>query len=237
MYIYEWVLKVEKRQLWVRPFEWMVETQLCKLRGTSDRNVRWTCLFYISFIIWFLWTKPTIWLLTLSFTKNPVYDETFFSSSTASSKNKAVDYAIWFRALNFIFRSKKKMGLLKADFDQIPVSIARYYIWRFSPYRIFCFFVGNATQVKTRAGAYMYMYNNCDFFVCFRTYLFVRALLAKILNPRRYRKPVRNLWSRFELDPSTVARVAGAQSFFFPGVDKTISRGFGEIMTQRQQQQ
>ena len=82
----------------------------------------------------------------------------------------------------------------------------------------------------------MYMYN-CDFFVCFRTYLFVRALLAKILKLRRYRKAVRNLWSRFELDPSTVARVAGAQSFFFPGMDKTISRGFGEIMTQRQQQQ
>ena len=95
---------------------------------------------------------------------------------------------------------------------------------------------------------------NCDFFVCFRTYLFVRALLAKILKLRRYRKPVQNLWSRFELDPSTVARVAGAQSFFFPGVDKTISRGFsktlfifiahtiffffcGEIMTPRPQQQ
>ena len=62
----------------------------------------------------------------------------------------------------------------------------------------------------------MYMYN-CDFFVCFRTYLFVRALLAKIVKLRRYRKPVRNLWSRFELDPSTVARVAGAQSFFFSG--------------------
>ena len=63
---------------------------------------------------------------------------------------------------------------------------------------------------------YMYMYN-CDFFVCFRTYLFVRAFLAKILKLRRYRKPVRNLWSRFELDPSTVAHVAGAQSFFFSG--------------------
>ena len=49
---------------------WMVETQLCKLRGTSDTFVRWTCLFYISFIIWFLWTQPTIWLLILSFTKN-----------------------------------------------------------------------------------------------------------------------------------------------------------------------
>ena len=33
------------------------------------RHVRWTCLFYISFIICFLWTKPTIWLLILSFTK------------------------------------------------------------------------------------------------------------------------------------------------------------------------
>ena len=29
------------------------------------RHVRWTCLFYISFIIWFLWTKPTMWLLIL----------------------------------------------------------------------------------------------------------------------------------------------------------------------------
>ena len=40
---------------------WMVETQLCKLRGTSDtlHNM-------------FLWTinKSTMWLLILSFTKN-----------------------------------------------------------------------------------------------------------------------------------------------------------------------
>ena len=72
---------------------------------------------------------------------------------------------------------------------------------------------------------------NCDFFGCFRTYLSVRALLAKIVKLRRYRKPVQNLWSRFELDPSTVARVAGAQSFFFfPGVDKTISRSFSETL-------
>ena len=27
------------------------------------RHVRWTCLSYISFIIWFLWAKPAIWLL------------------------------------------------------------------------------------------------------------------------------------------------------------------------------
>ena len=36
----------------------MVETQLCKLRGTSD-----------TFTSWFLWTKRTI-LLMLSFTQN-----------------------------------------------------------------------------------------------------------------------------------------------------------------------
>ena len=64
----------------------------------------------------------------------------------------------------------------------------------------------------------------CEIFVCFRNYLFVRALLAKTLKLRRHRKAVRNLSSRFEHDPSTVARVAGAQSFFFSGVDKAISR-------------
>ena len=60
----------------------------------------------------------------------------------------------------------------------------------------------------------MYRYI-CEIFVCFRTHLFVRALLAKTLNLRRHRKAVRNLWSRFELHPSTVARVAGSQSYFF----------------------
>ena len=55
----------------------------------------------------------------------------------------------------------------------------------------------------------------CEFFVCFRTYLFVRALLGKTLNLRRHSKAIRNLSSRFELDPITVARVVGAQSFFF----------------------
>ena len=34
------------------------------------RHVRWTCLFYISSIMWFLWTKPTIWLLIPSFAKS-----------------------------------------------------------------------------------------------------------------------------------------------------------------------
>ena len=60
----------------------------------------------------------------------------------------------------------------------------------------------------------MYTYI-CEFFVCFRTYLFVRALLAKPVKLRRHRKAVRNLSLRIELDPSAVARLAGAQSFIF----------------------
>ena len=50
---------------------WMVETQLRKLRGTSHTFVGrvYFILRSISFIIWFLWTKPTIWLLILSFTE------------------------------------------------------------------------------------------------------------------------------------------------------------------------
>ena len=54
--------------------DWMVETQLCKLRGTSDTFQRTSLdvlILYqvLSFIIWFLWTKPTIWLLIPSITK------------------------------------------------------------------------------------------------------------------------------------------------------------------------
>ena len=63
----------------------------------------------------------------------------------------------------------------------------------------------------------------CEIFVCFETNLFVRALLAKTLKLRRHRKAVRNLSSRFELDPSTVARVAGSQKFFPLAVDKGSS--------------
>ena len=33
------------------------------------RHVRWACLFCISFIMWCLCTKPTMWLLILSFTR------------------------------------------------------------------------------------------------------------------------------------------------------------------------
>ena len=32
------------------------------------RHVRWACLLYVSFIIWCLWTKSTIWSLILNFT-------------------------------------------------------------------------------------------------------------------------------------------------------------------------
>ena len=68
----------------------------------------------------------------------------------------------------------------------------------------------------------MYTYI-CDFFVCFGSYLFVRALLAKTLGTSTQegrQKPVVELG----LDPSTVARVACSQSFFLAGVDKTVSR-------------
>ena len=40
--------------------DWMVETLQA---AWYIRRVRWTCLFYISFIFWCLWTKPTIFLL------------------------------------------------------------------------------------------------------------------------------------------------------------------------------
>ena len=72
----------------VRTTIWMVETQLCKLKYTPEywvlKNVsceydlfEWLKLkaaWYIRHvrIIWFLWTKPTIWLLILSFTQNIV---------------------------------------------------------------------------------------------------------------------------------------------------------------------
>ena len=80
---------------------------------------------------------------------------------------------------------------------------------------------GNTPLPEGEPCLYTYV---CEFFVCFRTFLFVRALLAKTQKLRRHSKAVRNLSSMFDLDPSTVARVAGAQSFFFSGVDKTISR-------------
>ena len=60
---------VEERQLWVRPIDWIVETQLCKVRGTSDTFVG---VLILSFVIWFLWTKATLWLLIRSFTKKNV---------------------------------------------------------------------------------------------------------------------------------------------------------------------
>ena len=56
--------KVEKRQLGARPIEWL------KLNFASCvyiRRVRWTCLFYNSFITWLLWTKRTVWLLILKY--------------------------------------------------------------------------------------------------------------------------------------------------------------------------
>ena len=60
-----YVYTFEKRPLWVRPNEWL---QINFATAWYIRHVRWACLFYISFIIWFLLSKPTIWLLILSFT-------------------------------------------------------------------------------------------------------------------------------------------------------------------------
>ena len=80
--------------------DWMVKTQLCNLRGTSDTFVgrpyfswktlasceydrfngwnstsqaAWYIIRHVRIIIWFLWTKRTMWwLLILSFTQNIV---------------------------------------------------------------------------------------------------------------------------------------------------------------------
>ena len=47
-----------KRRLWVQPFEWLkLNFASCLVHQTRSHNT-------------FLWTKPTIWLLILSFTKN-----------------------------------------------------------------------------------------------------------------------------------------------------------------------
>ena len=64
-----------KKKKWktsaVSTTDWMVETQLCNLRGTSDTFVgRAYFIFHTSkYIIWCLWTNPTIWLLILSLRK------------------------------------------------------------------------------------------------------------------------------------------------------------------------
>ena len=80
---------------------------------------------------------------------------------------------------------------------------------------------GNIPLPEGGACMYTYIYET---FVRFRTYLFVRALLVRTLKQCRHKTAVRNLSSRDDLDPSTVACVAGAQIFFFSEVDKTISR-------------
>ena len=48
---------------WVQPFEWLKLNFASCVVQQYIRRVR---------IIWFLWTKPTIWLLILSFTQNIV---------------------------------------------------------------------------------------------------------------------------------------------------------------------
>ena len=58
--VFQLLKKVEKRQLWVRPCEWLI------LNSQAAWYIRHVC------IIRFLWTKRTIWLLILSFTQNIV---------------------------------------------------------------------------------------------------------------------------------------------------------------------
>ena len=76
----------------------------------------------------------------------------------------------------------------------------------------------DGTWFKTRKGftnTYSkHMYScNCDIFVCFRWYLFVRALFEQKLKLFQM-KAARPLWSRSGSDRSSIERVVGAQSFF-----------------------
>ena len=58
------LLKVEKRQLWVRPIEWLkLNFASCVVHQTRSHS---------KYQVWFSWTKRTIWLLILSFTQNIV---------------------------------------------------------------------------------------------------------------------------------------------------------------------
>ena len=74
---------------------------------------------------------------------------------------------------------------------------------------------------KTQENIYSY---NCEIFVCFRSYLFVRAPFEqklKLLQRKAVGTP-----SRSGRDPSSIERMAGAQSCFSAGVDMSFSRGF-----------
>ena len=62
--------KVEKRQLWVRPIEWLkLNFAICVLHQTRSLDV-----LILSFLIWFLWTKTTMWSIILSFTKKKLQE-------------------------------------------------------------------------------------------------------------------------------------------------------------------
>ena len=58
--------KIEKRHLWVRPIEWLkLNFASCVVHQARSLDVLILCFIYNVF----LWTKPTIWLLILSFKK------------------------------------------------------------------------------------------------------------------------------------------------------------------------
>ena len=55
-------IQIEKRELWVRLNDWRSTLQA----AWYNRHVCLTCVFYISFIVWCLWTKPTIYLVVVN---------------------------------------------------------------------------------------------------------------------------------------------------------------------------
>ena len=67
-------IKSWKTQLWVPPFDKNFKNVRCEYDRLNGLNSTLQAAWYIRRvrIICFLWTKPTIWLLVLSFTQNIV---------------------------------------------------------------------------------------------------------------------------------------------------------------------
>ena len=63
--VYLFLIKIEKRQLWVRPIGGWNSTLQAAL---YVRHAHWACLCYVPIEIWCLWITSTIWLLILSST-------------------------------------------------------------------------------------------------------------------------------------------------------------------------
>ena len=87
------------------------------------RHVRWVCLFYISFMIRCLWTKPTKWLLILSFT------------NLTEVRKKNEKRQLWVRPIEW----------LKLNFASCVVYISDTFVW--GAYCTFIFY--KIYQVRT----------------------------------------------------------------------------------------